>query len=42
MAGIEPFLDTGAVVSDAGAETDGRFHNVHGDWAFEEGRNCEV
>lgn len=42
VAGVEPFLDAGAIVRDAGAEAYGRLHHVHGDWALEEAWNGKV
>lgn len=35
VAGVEPALDAGAVVGDAGGETDGRFHEVERNWTAE-------
>lgn len=42
VAGVEPALDAGAVVGDAGGEADGGFHDVEGDGAAEMRGHCEV
>lgn len=39
VAGVEPRLDAGPIIGDAGAERDGRFHDVQRDWASEEARH---
>ena len=42
MAGVEPPLDGGAVVGDAGAEADGRAHDVERDRAAEEAGDLDL
>lgn len=41
VAGVEPALDAGAVVGDAGGQTDGRFHEVERNWATEVSGNSD-
>lgn len=42
VAWVEPALNAGAIVCDAGAEAYGRAHDVHGDWTPKETRNGHV
>lgn len=42
ISGVEPPLDAGAVVGDARAEADRRFHEVKRYWTSEESRDCNV
>lgn len=42
VTGVEPVLNTGTVVRDAGTEAYGRPHNVHGNWTPEQARNGYV